>query len=189
MTVARSRARDVAALAFLYAQIIAAVATVPGSPGAHWYEPGFLTAWGPVITLAVWGDLFTAVALTAIWVRGRAGARAERKILASFLASMPFVYLFNWAREPAAGWLPVELLGAAVFIGLALLGLKRSVWFLAAGIAAHGVLWDLWHHGRTPFMPDWYALACLISDVGLGAYVAIHLTRFEPRPGAAPRLA
>ena len=59
-----------------------------------------------------------------------------------------------------------------IFAVLAVAGLRGSGWYLAVGIAAHGLAWDLWHHGRTTFIPDWYTIGCLIVDVGWGLYAA-----------------
>lgn len=50
---------------------------------------------------------------------------------------------------------------------------------LALGIAAHGVLWDTWHHGRTNSMPDWYATACLVVDLGWGFYACRKIRAWE----------
>ena len=67
-------------------------------------------------------------------------------------------------REPAARR---HALGLAA---LAAIGARRAPWLLGVGVMAHGLLWDSWHIGRAPFMPDWYSLACLIVDVGWGLW-------------------
>jgi hypothetical protein len=73
----------------------------------------------------------------------------------------------------------------AIFVGAAALGWRGSIWWLALGIAAHGLLWDLWHYGRTAFVPDWYTVGCLVTDVSLGVYVALQAPAFA-RSSAAP---
>src|SRR6267378_7774566 len=71
-----------------------------------------------------------------------------------------------------SSWIWVELLGLALFAAFAALGLKNSTWFLAIGIASHGVAWDSWHYKNSAYVPNWYAVACLLVDLTLGAYVA-----------------
>lgn len=108
---------------------------------------------------------------------GPRGLASERLALAVFLAGMPLIYLARWFTTGGGagrGWLLVELAGGAIFITLAALGLRRSPWFLAVGIAGHGLLWDAWH-GGSPHIPAWYALDCLLVDVGLGAYLALRI--------------
>ena len=68
----------------------------------------------------------------------------------------------------------IEIAGFPLYAVLALLGLKRSPWFLVAGIAGHGVAWDAWHLGSA-YIPDWYALGCLLVDIGMSLYVAARI--------------
>jgi hypothetical protein len=159
-----ARARDIVAFAFLYAQLAGIVWLVPRWSIALLREP---------LYLAVVATILTTAAITVLRLRGRRGSALERWILALFLAGMPVVYIWSWLRAPQPGWLGIELLGLVLFAGLAALGLFRSPWFLAGGIAAHGLGWDLWHYGRTEFIPDWYTIGCLIADIGLGVYAAV----------------
>jgi hypothetical protein len=116
----------------------------------------------------------------------------ERRLLALFLLSMPTVYLGALALHGGdRTWVGIELAGQAAFAALAVAGLRGSGWLLVAGIAAHGVLWDLWHHGRAPFIPDWYATGCLIVDVGWALYAASRVAVWHggasvERPARAP---
>lgn len=135
--------------------------------------------------------LVTAGVLTLVVVlrsRGRRGSVLERAALALFLALMPSVYLMSGMRNGASGhWLGLELVGQVVFAALAYWGFRSQPWALAAGIAAHGLLWDSWHHNSAPFMPDWYPPACLIVDVGWGFYVATQVSAWR-RSGATAGL-
>jgi hypothetical protein len=169
-----SSAPGLEALAFvaLYAQLAAVFWVVPRWSLAHFREP---------VYLAVAAGIATTLWITALRVRGLVGSSYERVALVLFLAGMPLIYLWSWLRSPEPGWLGLELVGLAVFVGLAGLGLVRSAWFLAVGIAAHGLGWDLWHYGRTPFVPDWYTVSCLITDVGMGFYAAVQVRRFRTR--------
>jgi hypothetical protein len=102
----------------------------------------------------------------------------ERTTSALFLAGMPLVYVGRWLEvdgaSPAA--LGLEVVGLVVFGSLAAVGLRRVPWLVVAGIAAHGLGWDAghWLFGPT-FMFDWYAVACLLCDVGLSVYLAFRV--------------
>jgi hypothetical protein len=65
--------------------------------------------------------------------------------------------------------------GVIVFGAMALLGLRDSAWWLAAGWALHP-LWDVvlhyWGPGRT-FASQPYAIACITFDWVVAAYIAI----------------
>jgi hypothetical protein len=155
---------DALGLAALVLSTLAALLLVPDLSVALLGHPAF----GAVIGAAAMLTL-----IVVLRGRGRRGSALERFAFAAFLALMPTVYVMSRLRfGGSANWLGLELLGQGLFAALALVGARRSPWILAAGIAGHGLLWDSWHHGRTPFMPDWYAIACLIVDVGWGLYVA-----------------
>jgi hypothetical protein len=135
----------------------------------------------------VFGGVVGAAALLCLIVvlraKGRRGTALERRCLALFLLLMPTVYLTSWLRAGGErSWLWIEMGGQILYGGLAFAGLLRSPWFLAAGIAAHGLLWDSWHLGRAPFIPDWYVLACVIIDVCFAAYVAAQVRAWRSPP-------
>jgi len=130
--------------------------------------------------------LATAVVLVFLWAtrwQGLRGASFERNLLAAFLVGMPLIYVARYllasrGRE-ANHSLWIEILGVIIFIALAVLGLKRSPWFLAIGIVAHGLAWDSWHYRNSTYIPDWYAIACLAVDLALGAYVAARVPAYR----------
>ncbi|HET7213187.1 MAG TPA: hypothetical protein VFL79_06355 [Terriglobia bacterium] len=126
-----------------------------------------------VITILLWATRW----------QGLRGANFERYLLAGFLVFMALVYVMRYEfahTEMAAGrWLWVEILSVAIFAALAVLGVKFSPWFLAAGIALHGVAWDSWHYHSSTYMPDWYIFACLVVDVTLGGYVAARVPAYR----------
>jgi hypothetical protein len=188
-TIDAGRRRDLGGLACLYAQLIASWWIVPDWSLSHLGEPVFLAAIGGIAT---------SVSIALLRLSGMRGSSAERALLALFLGAMPFVYVASWLVSPEPGWLGIELVGVMIFVPLAVLGATRSAWFLAGGIAAHGLLWDVWHHGRTSFVPDWYTIGCLVADVGIGLYTATQVPFFRrdhdpvaasPRPLARPERA
>lgn len=108
--------------------------------------------------------------------------KIERALLAAFLMGMPLVYVMGWfaARDHAASsWIWVELLGLAFFAVFVALGLKNSPLLLAIGITGHGFAWDSWHYKNSVYIPDWYAVACLLVDLALGAYVAVRVPAYR----------
>ena len=125
-------------------------------------------------TQAVYG-FFLLLAVLAL-ARATGHVRAERAALALFLAAMPIVYLRAALLHPGSRVWP-EVVGAVLFAGAAARGYARPT-LLVAGIAAHGVGWDLWHLGTGP-VPSWYAVACALVDVGVGAYAAGRLGAWD----------
>jgi hypothetical protein len=166
----RSFVCDLVGFAFLYAQLASTFWLVPDWSLSHLGEPAFQAAAG---------NILAGAAITAIRFSGRRGSDAERLLLAVFLAAMPLIYLSSWFLAPQPGWLAGELVGVVIFGTLAVLGWRGSIWWLALGIAAHGLFWDLWHYDRATFIPNWYALGCLITDVSLGVYVALQAQAFS----------
>ena len=99
-----------------------------------------------------------------------------RSLLVIFLFAAAGAY-FGFAVGAGAGpiWTLIELVQVVVFGTMALLGLRDSAWWLAAGWALHP-LWDVvlhyWGPGRT-FASQPYAIACITFDWVVAAYIAI----------------
>ena len=128
----------------------------------------------------------TGVIVICLWLTRWRGLRAvifERNLLAGFLVVMPLVYvsryLFASTGRAANYWLWVEVLGTLIFVALAVLGVKRSPWFLAIGMVLHGLGWDIWRYRNSTYIPDWYVIACLAVDLAFGAYVAARVPAYE----------
>ena len=64
----------------------------------------------------------------------------------------------------------------AAFGFLAIVGFKRNLWIVAAGLCAHG-LFDLGHGHliANPGVPAWWPAFCVSYDVAAGAYLAWRL--------------
>src|SRR4051812_42580395 len=92
-----------------------------------------------------WLFLGLVAGLLFISLTRRLGELAERRILALGLIAAGLLYAIFAATSDASGWVALELIGVLVFSIFAELGLKRSVWWLAAGWAAHP-LWDAGLH-------------------------------------------
>ena len=135
----------------------------------------------PFLLAAVAGVVTVACLWLTRWLGSRA-VKFERAWLAAFLVGMPLVYVMGRfaARDHAASsWIWVELLGLALFAVFAALGLKNSPWLLAIGITGHGFAWDSWHYKNSVYIPDWYAVACPLVDLALGAYVAARVPAYR----------
>jgi hypothetical protein len=103
-----------------------------------------------------------------------------RSVLVIFLFAAAGAY-FGFAtvgREVTGApaiWTPIELLQVVVFGTMALLGLRGSPYWLAAGWALHP-LWDVLMHYIGPgqaFTPWTYAIACVSFDWLVALYIVL----------------
>lgn len=109
---------------------------------------------------------------------GKKALAFEPIIMMAFLASMPLVYIASYlVIDGNLGnmWLWIEILGFPLYLLFAILGLKYSPWFLVIGIALHGFAWDIWHYSNSTYIPNWYAIGCLLADIGISLYVAARI--------------
>jgi hypothetical protein len=132
------------------------------------------------------GAAATGGIVVCLWLmrwRGLPRVILERNLIAGFLVLMPLVYVARYLSVAPGGgasyWFWVEVLGTAIFVALAVLGVKRSPWFLAIGMILHGLAWDAWHYRDSTYIPDWYVIACLAVDLSFGAYVAARVPAYQ----------
>jgi hypothetical protein len=95
-------------------------------------------------------------------------------VLFLFIAAGLYIVFAIRAGE-SAFWVVGELVGVAIFGGMALLGLRGSLWWLVVGWALHP-LWDVGLHYLGPgrsFAPITYTIACLSFDELVAVYIAI----------------
>ena len=97
----------------------------------------------------------------------------SRDVTAILLTLIASIYIgFSIGSE---GRLPLfsQVIGCVFFVALALLGLWVSWWFLAAGLALHGV-WDYLHHGKhgRGVVPKWYVPLCAVYDLTVALFIA-----------------
>jgi hypothetical protein len=130
-----------------------------------------------IVGLLINGVAYAAIFMIVAFVISRfAGEFAWRSFLVFFLFIAAGLYIV-FAVRAGEGiiWVVGEVVGVAIFGGMALLGLRGSLWWLVAGWALHP-LWDVGLHylvpGR-PFAPESYTIACLSFDVLVAAYIAI----------------
>jgi len=163
----------------LVVQLVISMAMLPDSPFAHLAEPTYLAA-------------LAAVAVTLVLAITRYVARPpwlDRLVLAAFLAAMPVIYVWCAILRGDARDLGLESIGLVIYGGAAVAGYLRWPWLIGTGIIAHGLGWDLWHHGHSSYVPDWYSLACLVVDVGIGAFALVYLRRADDAEPISQRAA
>lgn len=119
----------------------------------------------PVLAGAVLGALFALLADS----RTRPG---EVRLLALGLVVAALVYVAFALSRADGRWLALEAIGLALFAGLAWLGLRVSLWWLALGWVVH-VGWDVGLHlDRTqPLVGPWYPLACVGFDLVVAGFL------------------
>lgn len=146
------------------------IGLAPESPLLHLLLPPYFA------TLAA---VLVAAQLVVLRLLPRRRLRLEKLVLALFLGAMPLIYLWAAWLANDAGGMKLEAVGLLLFGSLAIWGWLRSPAIIGAGIVAHGVAWDAWHHGHSAYMPDWYALGCLLVDVALGLLVFTQLRAYR----------
>ena len=110
-------------------------------------------------------------------------AHALRRYAAHFLffilliAALVYVH-FAIRADAGSGWIVTEAAGVVMFGVMGWLGLRWSIWWLAAAWALHPV-WDLGLHyfgsGSSFVDPLRYPIPCVSFDLVVAGYVA-HLT-------------
>ncbi len=154
----------------LIAATVAAAWVLPALPFTHLGDPSHLAV------LAYLGFLVLLVRHTR-----RRGLVPPRRLVATFLFGMPLVYLANWLLHGGSTeWLLIESAGLVLFGAMAWRGRVNPAW-LVAGVAGHAV-WDAAHIGGPGFVPDWYAIACAVVDVGVAGFVAGLALPGDPSP-------
>src|SRR5215831_2644921 len=167
-------------VAFVLLFIALYYALVVLAPGSALYD--FPTA----ETLAGLAAVVVAVALATLRCLPKRRLRFERLIYAGFLAAMPFIYLAAALKLGSSFDIAIELVGVPVFVCLALFGYYKSFLVLGLGVAAHGLGWDLWHHGSASYIASWYPFACLLVDLALGFLVLTQASVHQDAQQSAP---
>ncbi len=106
----------------------------------------------------------------------------DRAFYPTVLVVVAFYYVLFAAMDGSGRVIIAELLIAGVFVVAASLGFRKSLWLVAAGLAAHGVM-DFFH-GQivvNPGMPAWWPAFCGSYDVAAAGYLAWRLTQDPAR--------
>ena len=119
-----------------------------------------------------------ALALAVVVLGRLSGLDRDRALYPVTLIVIAAYYVL-FATMGGAQALPGELMAATVFVVVALVGFRTSLWWAAAGIAGHGIF-DWVVHPRliaNPGMPAFWPAFCGTIDVALGVLIAILLLR------------
>lgn len=112
----------------------------------------------------------TAVGLFATVI----GFDKERSFYPVVLIVIATLYLLFAAMAGSTNPLIAEAIPALVFVAMAALGFRKTLWLVVAGLALHGVF-DYFHHAviANPGVPVWWPGWCLAYDVVAAAYLAV----------------
>jgi hypothetical protein len=110
-----------------------------------------------------------------------AGFDRDRVFYPTMLIVIATYYILFAAMGSSIHALPIESMVAGLFLLVALVGYKKNLWLVVAGLIGHGVF-DLFHHQiiQNSGVPVWWPAFCLAYDVLAGAGLAILLMR-RPR--------
>jgi hypothetical protein len=106
------------------------------------------------------------------------GFDRDRVFYPTLVAVNAAYYILFAAMGSSTRTLILESVVAGVFFGLAVAGVKKSLWLIVAALAGHGVF-DFFHHLiiQNPGVPVWWPGFCLAFDVLAGAFFAMLLMR------------
>ena len=114
------------------------------------------------------------------------GLDKDRAFYPTTLVVIASLYVLFAVMAGSMQALRAELVGTALFLVAVVIGFRRNLWIVAAGLVAHG-LYDFVHSFviDNPGMPAWWPAFCGAYDLVAGAILAWLLTR--GRPAARPQ--
>ena len=122
--------------------------------------------------------LGTVLAIGTICIFRMMAGKRERTNYAIALIIAALIYVGFSLFADDSRWILIELVGVAIYLVFAILGLRYSAWFLALGWVAH-IVWDMGLHTSPAilFVPKWYPLLCVAYDVVIAGYIAFRNLR------------
>ena len=126
------------------------------------------------------------LALTVAGFATIVGFDRERAFYSTVLIVVASYYVLFAAMGASGRTVIIESSLALPFLVAALLGFKKSSWFLVAGLVGHGVFDFFFHHAivKNPGMPRWWPGFCGAYDVIAGAWLAVRLMMSSRIPAA-----
>ena len=110
------------------------------------------------------------------------GLDRDRAFYAVVLIVVASYYALFAVMGASTEVLGLELLAGAIFVIAAAWGFRTSLWIVAVGLAAHGLLDGI--HGAlitNPGVPSWWPAFCLGYDVSAAGFLAWLLWRGRVR--------
>lgn len=102
-----------------------------------------------------------------------AGFDRDRSFYPTILIVVASYYVLFAAMGGSADALVTETIVMALFVAVAIAGLRVNAWLVVGALAAHGAF-DFVHHAliTNPGVPSWWPGFCLAYDLGLAAVLA-----------------
>jgi hypothetical protein len=116
------------------------------------------------------------VSLSATFV----GFDKDRAFYPTVLAVIASYYVLFAVMGGSIETVLVELAVMSVFIGVAVLGFKRNLWFVVAALLVHGIFdFVHGHFVPNPGVPIWWPMFCLAYDFAAAVYLSwlLHQSR------------
>ena len=106
------------------------------------------------------------------------GFDRERLFYPMMLPPIATYYILFAAMGSSTPALTSESLAASIFLLAAVVGFKKNLWLIVAGLVGHGVF-DFFHHLviQNPGVPVWWPGFCMSFDVLAGGFLALLLVR------------
>jgi len=113
------------------------------------------------------------------------GFDRDRAFYSTLVVVVGHYYILFAVMASSTSALVAESLVATVFFGVAVIGFKKNMWLIVAGLAGHGVF-DFFHHRliQNPGVPIYWPGFCLSFDVLAGGLLAMLLIRRSRHPSA-----
>jgi len=107
-----------------------------------------------------------------------AGFDRDRVFYPTVVTVIATYYILFAVMGSSTSALALESMIAAAFFALAVVGFKKNLWLIVAGLAGHGVF-DFFHHMviQNPGVPVWWPGFCLSFDVLAASFLAMLLMR------------
>lgn len=109
-----------------------------------------------------------------------AGFDKDRAFYPTVLAVIASYYVLFAVMGGSIETVLVELAVMSVFIGVAVLGFKRNLWFVVAALLVHGIFdFVHGHFVSNPGVPIWWPMFCLAYDFAAAVYLSwlLHQSR------------
>ena len=117
-------------------------------------------------------------AATCVFFGMLAGFDRERIFYPMMLPPIATYYILFAAMGGSTSALTIESLVACVFLAVTVVGFRKNLWLIVAGLVGHGVF-DFFHHLmiQNPGVPVWWPGFCGSFDVLAGGFLALLLAR------------
>lgn len=120
------------------------------------------------------------LAATVVLSASRIGLDRDRAFYPTVLMVIASYYALFAVMAGSFRALALEATPIAIFVGLAIVGFKRSPWFLVAGLLAHAAF-DFTHSNiiENAGVPSWWPGFCSTVDATVGAHLRIVVANCE----------